>query len=141
MSATAVVELREALASLFAGDSATGGMADLTTAPHVYALQARPGASPSYAIIGPVPVDTDASYLNGQSGRRHKRRLTFWARSPGLAEAMYARAVTLLDKQLFTIEGHTMQSASLDMNSGPVQDEDKKLWGVYADWTVRTMQT
>lgn len=140
MSETAVVELREALHDAFLADPT---MLDFLSPPGVYAGEATPTASLNYVVLGEVLRDADASYLNGQDGRAHQRRLSFWARTLTTAELMYKRAVTLLDGILLTVDGHTMQGARLEFEAGPVQVKDARktpCWGVHARWTVKTLE-
>ena len=145
MSQTALTELRDALADTLLADSA---MAGLTSPPGVYAGEAKPTASLNYVVIGPVLRDADESYLNGHDGRGHQRRLSFWARTQTTAEAMYARAVTLLDRARLDVDGHTVITASLALEAGPVKAKTRPddptrgevCWGIHARWTVRTLE-
>lgn len=135
MSDTAMVPLRESLASLIETDSELG---NFLNGRKVYAATVPVNSSLGYVVVGQIMGDTDASYYQ-QPGRRHKRRLTAWAQYPWTAEQIMARLIQLLDRRLLTVDGHQMQSAQIDIVAGPVESVDKKAWGLHADWTVTTL--
>lgn len=137
MSETPIIALRNAVATLVSEDATLDA---LLSGRKVYALAVPTGSSLNYVVIGPVVLDETGGYY-AQPGRRHRRRLSCWARSPWTAEEIYARLVTLLDRQLLPLTGHTMQTASLTVAAGPIEDTDRKAWGLHADWSVDTLET
>jgi hypothetical protein len=134
---TAISELRVALATILADDP---GLDALLSGRKVYLFQAPVGVALNYVVVGQPIVDTTDPYY-GQGARRHRRRLTAWARTAWTAEDIYARMVVILDGVLLSLDGgHTMQRSSLSYLAGPIEDEDRKAWGVTADWLVKTRE-
>lgn len=133
---TAMIPLRNALADLVKTDFPLDA---LLQGRKVFAGLAPKNSALAYLSIGQVLIDRADGYHNGQVGRFHKRRLTAWALSEETAEEIVTRLITLLDGQLFTIAGHTMQHAALDIVGGPTPDDLGKAYGMFCDWSVRTM--
>lgn len=136
MPATAIVPLRDALVDLLVADGELDGFLN---GRKVYAGKAPEKSEFAYLVIGPVVVDAAWGYFQ-QPGRRHRRRLAVWARTSWTAEEIYTRLVTLLQGQRLTVDGHAMQSGGLEFIAGPVEDVDRKVWAVYADWIVETLE-
>lgn len=126
---TAVISIREMLAATIEGDQA---LKDLTTAPHVYAGKARPGASLAYIVLGQTTeTPLGAGYYN-RRGHRGTEAIRCWAKSKATAQLIYARLAELLDGQRPVLSGHTVMKGTLEY----VDDGEGVVDGKVIGWVV-----